>query len=77
MDIFFRTDKSLIKMKDKIEVEGKNYLTTSSLNGQEKIILGQYETYEKAISILNKIDDILDKAIEKDANSVSININSK
>ena len=36
MDIFFRTEKALVKMKDKVEVERGGYLTTSSLNGQEK-----------------------------------------
>ena len=36
MDIFFRTEKALIKMKDKVEVERGGYLTTSSLNKKEK-----------------------------------------
>lgn len=77
MDIFFRTDKSLIKMKDKVEVEGKNYLTTSSLNGQEKVVLGKYETINRALSILDNIDNLLDKAIENNHSSISINIPQK
>lgn len=77
MDIFFRTDKSLIKMKDKVEVEGKNYLTTSSLNGQEKVVLGKYETINRTLSILDNIDKLLDKAIENNHSSISINIPQK
>lgn len=74
MDIFFRTNKSLVKMKDKINIERGGYLTTSSLGGQEKYPLARYENEEKAIEILNRIDSILDKAISKNANSVSINL---
>ena len=74
MDIFFRTNNSLVKMKDKINIERGGYLTTSSLGGQEKYPLARYENEEKAMEILNKIDNILDKAISKNANSVSINL---
>lgn len=80
MDMFFRTKKSLIKMKDKVEVEvigkDKNYLITSSLNGQETCILGQYSCEQKALEILNRIDELLDKAIKENANNISINIPS-
>ena len=53
MDIFFRTNKSLVKMKDKINIERGGYLTTSSLGGQEKYPLARYENEEKAMEILN------------------------
>lgn len=76
MDIFFRTKKSLVKMKDKVEVEGKNYLTTSSLDGKEKCVLSQYDSNEKALAILNQIDQILDKAIKEKTQAISVNISS-
>ena len=78
MDMFFRTKKSLVKMKDKVEVTGKDgkYLTTSSLNGEETCILGKYSNEQKALEILDRIDAILDKAIKENSNNVSINIPS-
>ena len=78
MDMFFRTKKSLVKMKDKVEVAGKDgkYLTTSSLNGEETCILAQYSSEQKALEILDRIDAILDKAIKENTNNVSINIPS-
>lgn len=77
MDIFFRTKKSLIKMGDKVEVEKHNYLTTSSLSGNDKVVLGKYESVDRAISILNNIDEVLDKAITQERNTISINIPSE
>ena len=76
MVMFFRTEKSLIRMKDKINVEGKDnsYLTTSSLNGQEKCVLAHYKSEKKAIEILNRIDNLLDRAIKDNLNTISINI---
>ena len=79
MDMFFKTKKSIIKMKDKIEIEGKDnsYLTTSSLNGEEKCVLAHYSCKEQAREILDKIDKILDKAIANNSNAISIEIPSK
>ena len=59
MDMFFKTKKSIIKMKDKIEIEGKDnsYLTTSSLNGEEKCVLAHYSCKEQALEILDKRKD--------------------
>lgn len=76
MDIFFRTEKALVKMKDKVEVERGGYLTTSSLNGQEKYPIVHYDNEKRAIEILDKIDNILDKAIQENANTISIAIPS-
>lgn len=74
--MFFRTKRTLVKMKDKVEVERSNYLTTSSLGGEEKCILAQYNSEQRAMEILNKIDDILDKAITDNKSAISINIPS-
>lgn len=77
MDMFFRIGKGIVKMKDKVEVEdrpNKSYVTTSSLNGREKTILGEYETTEKALEIINRIDELLDKAISDNKNAISIQI---
>lgn len=77
MDMFFKIGKGIVRMKDKIEVEdrlNKSYLTTSSLNGREKTVLGEYETTEKALEIINKIDEILDRAIKDNKTAISIEI---
>lgn len=76
MDIYFRIKKGIIRMRDKIEVESigrKSYITTSSLNGQEKVALGEYKTEDKAIEILNKIEELIDKAIISNKEAVFIN----
>lgn len=80
MDIFFRTKKGIIRMRDKIEVENrsnKSYITTSSLNGQEKVVLGEYETQEKALEALDKIDELIDKMIKSDKNVISIEMSKE
>ena len=76
MDMFFKTKKSLVRMKDKVEIEGRDskYLTTSSLNGQEKCILAEYKSEQRALEILDKIDTLLDRAIKDNVNNISINI---
>ena len=74
MDIFFRTSKSLVKMKDKVDVERGGYLTTSSLGGKEKYPLAKYENEQKAMEILDRIDNILDKAIKENKSTLSINL---
>lgn len=77
MDMFFRIKKGLVRMRDKVEVEkvgNKSYLTTSSLNGQEKTVLGEYETVDKALKILNRIDEMLDRAIRDNKGAISIEI---
>ncbi len=74
MDIFFRTNTSLVKMKDKLDVERGGYLTTSSLGGQEKYPLARYENEQKAMEILDRIDNILDKAIKENKTTLSINL---
>lgn len=76
MDIFFRTKNQLVKMKDKLGVERDGYLTTSSLGGQEKYPLIKYENEKKAMEILDRIDEIIDKAIKENANTISIDISS-
>lgn len=79
--MFFRTKKSLVRMRDKIEIEGRKgneqYLTTSNLNGEDKCILGRYEREQRALEILDRIDKILDEAIKENRNTVSINIPSE
>lgn len=78
MDIFFRTKKKIVKMNDKLEVEGKenDYLTTSSLNGESKDILGHYNSEARAMEILDRIEGILDKVIASDKEAAFINIES-
>lgn len=76
MDIFLRNEDKLVRMNDKIEINRDRYLVTSSLDGKNLCVLGEYKTHERALEILNRIDNILDKAIAKNANTVSISIPS-
>lgn len=73
MDIFFRKEKELIKMQDNIKVGGTDnkYLVTSTLTGKERV-LAKFETEKEVINILDKIDMILDKAINDNKKAVSI-----
>lgn len=73
MDIFFRTQKSIIKMNDILEVNGK-YLTVASLDRKMQCVLGQYKTEKRAQEILEKIDYVIDTRIKEDTPTLIIAI---
>lgn len=77
MDIYFRLPKSIVKMKDRIDVERNGYLTTSSLNGQEKSVLIKYKDEERATEVLNTIDSTLDLVIKEKSNILFIELPKK
>lgn len=74
MEIYFRLPKSIVKMKDRIDVERSGYLTTSSLNGQEKCALINYKEEERALKILNSIDEIIDLSIKEKRKTIFIEL---
>ena len=47
-------------MKDKVEVERGGYLTTSSLNGQEKYPIVHYDNEKRAIEILSPFREVIE-----------------
>lgn len=77
MDIYFRLPKSIVKMKDRIDVERNGYLTTSSLNGQEKSVLIKYKDEERATEVLNTVDSTLDLVIKEKSNILFIELPKK
>lgn len=77
MDIYFRLPKSIVKMKDRIDVERNGYLTTSSLNGQEKSVLIKYKDEERATEVLNTLDSTLDLVIKEKSNILFIELPKK
>ena len=77
MEIYFKLPKSIIKMKDRIDVERNGYLTTSSLNGQEKSVLIKYKDEERATEVLNTVDSTLDLVIKEKSNILFIELPKK
>ena len=74
MDIYFRLPKSIIKMKDRTDNERDGYLTTSSLNGKEKSVLIKYKDENRALEVLNFIDESLDYVIRQKLNVLFIEL---
>ena len=74
MEIYFKLPKSIIKMKDRIDVERNGYLTTSSLNGEKKCPLINYGSEERALEILNAIDKVISVEIEKNKKTIFIDL---
>lgn len=77
MEIYFRLPKSIVKMKDRIDIERGGYLTTSSLNGQEKSVLINYKDETRALEILNDIDKALDISINQKNNVLFVELPEK
>lgn len=77
MEIYFRLPKSIVKMKDRIDIEREGYLTTASLNGQEKSVLINYKDEKRALEILDNIDKALDIAINQKMNVLFIELPEK
>ena len=77
MEIYFRLPKSIVKMKDRIDIERGGYLTTSSLNGQEKSVLINYKDETRALEILNDIDKALDISINQKNNVLFVELSEK
>lgn len=76
MDIYFKTEKSIIKMKDILEARGK-YLVNASLDRKEQCVLGEFESEENAQNILEKIDYVIDAKIKENAPALIIAIPKK
>lgn len=74
MDIYFRLPKSIIKMKDRTDIERDGYLTTSSLNGKEKSVLIKYKDENRALEVLNFIDESLDYVTRQKLNVLFIEL---
>lgn len=77
MEIYFRLSKSIVKMKDRIDIERGGYLTTSSLNGQEKSPLVKYKDEKRALEVLQFIDESLDYVIKQKMNVLFIELPNK
>lgn len=77
MEIYFRLPKSIVKMKDRIDIERGGYLTTSSLNGEEKCPLVNYKNEKRALEVLQFIDESLDYIIKQKMNVLFIELPNK
>lgn len=77
MEIYFRLLKSIVKMKDRIDIERGGYLTTSSLNGEEKCPLINYKDEKRALEVLQFIDESLDYIIKQKMNVLFIELPNK
>lgn len=77
MEIYFRLPKSIVKMKDRIDIERRGYLTTSSLSGEEKSPLVKYKDEERALEVLQFIDESLDYIIKQKMNVLFIELPNK
>lgn len=73
MEVYFKTNKSIIKMKERIDLEGE-YLTTSSIDQKEKAILKKYENEEISKEAFRRLISIIDSEIRKDAKNLFIEI---
>lgn len=71
MEIIFKVDNSIIKMKDRIDQEGV-YITTSTINGVEKTIIKKYDKKEEAEKILENIFLSIEKGIKEQFQVISI-----
>lgn len=58
MIIYFKTEKSIIKMNDVLEVNGK-YLVMATLDRTRQCVLGEYHSQERAQEILNSIEGMI------------------
>ena len=58
MEIFFRTDKSIVKMNDILEARGE-FLVMSSLDRKAQAVLEIYSSDERTKQVLDMIDSIL------------------
>lgn len=73
MDIYFRTENSIIKMNDILEVNGK-YLTIASLDRTKQCVLCQYKSQERAKEVLEQIDYVIDTKVKEDTRVLIIAI---
>ena len=71
MEIIFKVDNSIIKMKYRIDQEGV-YITTSTINGVEKTIIKKYDKKEEAEKILENIFLSIEKGIKEQFQVISI-----
>lgn len=65
MEILFKVDNSIIKMKDRIDAEGI-YITTSTINEEKKTILKKCRSTEEAIELLENIFLSIEKGIREE-----------
>ena len=77
MEIYFRLPKSIVKMKDRIDIEREGYLTISSLNGEIKSALVNYKDEKRALEVLQFIDVALDYSIKNKSNTLFIELPEK
>ena len=73
MEIYFRTEKSIIKMNDVLELNGK-YLVMATLDRTRQCVLAQYATEERTKEVLDLIDSILTRKRESEEKILIIEI---
>lgn len=71
MEILFKTENSIIKFKDRLDIERK-YITTSTINGEEKTTIAKYKDEEEAKEIFEKIFTSIDKGITNGVKTLCI-----
>lgn len=71
MEVLFKINKSIIKMKDRIDAEGV-YITTSTINEEKKTILKKCASAEEAKELLENIFLSIEKGIKEEKKIVSI-----
>ena len=73
MEIYFRTKKTIVKMNDILEAEGK-FLVMSSLDRKSRAVLETYSSEERAKQILDMIDSILTRKCKSEEKILIIEV---
>lgn len=71
MEILFKTKNAIIKFKDRLDIERK-YITTSTINGEEKTTIAKYETEEEAKETFEKIFTSIDRGVTSEVKTLCI-----
>lgn len=71
MQIIFKTKDSIIKFKDRLDRE-RNYITTSTISGEEKTSIKKYHSEEEAEEMFEKIFTSIDKGINSGVQTLCI-----
>ena len=73
MEIYLRTEKSIIKMNDVLEINGK-YLVMATLDRTKQCVLAQYQSEDRTRQVLDSIDSILTRKCKDEEKILIIEI---
>lgn len=73
MEIYFRTAKSIVKMNNVLEVNGK-YLVMATLDRTRQCVLAEYKTEQRTKEVLDMIDSILTRKCKSEEKILIIEV---